>query len=135
MSSGGPGAGFSRAGADDAQRALGLLEARLEEERPALERARERLWAFDSEHGVSSQPKRRVRDLAASERKRRGELRGSVRDAKAELPERPMPVPFDRLRAVYAEGERCAIDDLPRTRAGVLGELEYLEPARGEGGR
>ena len=135
VSSGGPGAGFSRAGADDAQRALGLLEARLEEERPALERARERLWAFDSEHGVSSQPKRRVRDLAASERKRRGELRGSVRDAKAELPERPMPVPFDRLRAVYAEGERCAIDDLPRTRAGVLGELEYLEPARGEGGR
>ena len=59
-----------------------------------------------------------------------------MRDAKAELPERPMPVPFDRLRAVYAEAEGCGIDDLPHTRAGVLGELEqYLEPARGEGGR
>jgi len=131
VTSGGPGAGFSRAGADDAQRAAGVLEARLEEERAALERARERLWAFDAEHGVSSQPKRRVRDLAASERKRRGELRQSVRDAKRDLPERPKPVPFDRLRAVYAEAEECGIDDLPRTRAGVLGELEqYLEPGR-----
>ena len=133
VTSGGPGAGFSRAGADDAQRAAGVLEARLEEERAALERARERLWAFDAEHGVSSQPKRRVRDLAASERKRRGELRQSVRDAKRDLPERPKPVPFDRLRAVYAEAEECGIDDLPRTRAGVLGELEqYLQPARGD---
>ena len=131
--SGGSGAGFSRASADDAQRAVGLLEGRLEEERAALERARERLWAFDAEHGVSSQPRRRVRDLSASERKRRDELRQSVRDAKQDLPDRPKPVPFDRLGAVYAEAEGCGIDDLPRTRVGVLSELEqYLEPAKEE---
>ena len=118
---------------DDAQRAVGVLEGRLEEERGALERARERLWAFDAEHGVSSQPRRRVRDLSASERKRRGELRQSVRDAKQDLPDRPKPVPFDRLGAVYAEAEECSIDDLPRTRAGVLSELEqYLEPRSGD---
>jgi hypothetical protein len=133
--SGGPGAGFSRAGADDARRAAGVLEGRFEEERAALERARGRLWAFDAEHGVSSHPQRRVRDLAANERKRRGELRESVREAKRNVPERPKPVPFDRLRAVYAEAGGCGIDDLPMSRAGVLSELEqYLEPRSGETG-
>lgn len=133
VTSGGPGAGFSRSADEDAQRAAGVLEGRLEEERAALERARERLWAFDAEHGISSHPQRRVRDLSASERKRRGELRQSVRDAKRDLPEPPKPVPFDRLRAVYTEAEGCEIDDLPRTRAGVLSELEqYLEPRRAD---
>ena len=111
-----------------------MLEQRLDEDRGALERARERLWAFDAEQGVSSHPRRRVRDLSAGERRRRGELRESVREAKQSLPEPPKPFPFDRLRAVYAEAEECSIDDLPQTRTGVLSELEqYLEPARGEG--
>ena len=112
---------------------MGVLEQRLEEDRGALEQARERLWAFDAEHGVSSHPRRRVRALSAGERRRREDLRESVRNAKHDMPAPPKPVPFDRLRAVYAEAEECGIDDLPQTRTGVLGELEqYLEPPRGE---
>lgn len=134
VTSGGPGAGFSRTTADDAQRAVGVLEGRLEEERSGLERARERLWAFDSEHGVSSHPQRRVRDLSASERKRRGELRQSVRDAKRDLPERPKAVPFDRLRAVFAEAEGCGIDDLPPDASGCPQRTRAVHRAS-EGGR
>jgi len=127
--SGGAGASFSRAAADDAERAVAMLEQRLEEEDDALERAREQLRAFDDEHGVSSQPRQLVRDLSPTERRRRDELRHSLRDAETALPERPKSVPFERVGAVYTEAEECGIRDLPRTRVGVLSELEqYLLP-------